>query len=78
MELRDVDSGSKVNERLRTDEPVESMHLLIIILIGNGGKRPSCIVVSSVSYLVSQILIISCQGNSGKENWKGSDRKSVV
>lgn len=27
VELRDVDSGNKVNERLRTDEAIESMSL---------------------------------------------------
>lgn len=30
VELRDVDSGNKVNERLRTDETVESTHLHLL------------------------------------------------
>ena len=30
MELRDVDSGNKVTERFRTDEAIESMHLVLI------------------------------------------------
>lgn len=40
MELRDVDSGSKVNERLRTDEPVESMNYFHV-LTKMGNKMPS-------------------------------------
>lgn len=36
VELRDVDSGNKVNERLRTDEAVESMYtdFLTICIFG--------------------------------------------
>lgn len=33
MELRDVDSGSKSNERFRTDETVESMHSTSLVAI---------------------------------------------
>ncbi|KAL3654766.1 hypothetical protein CASFOL_000552 [Castilleja foliolosa] len=53
VELRDLDSGSKVNERLRTDEKIESTHLLDIILIKIGKEQISKIFVQekSLTYL---------------------------
>ena len=36
VELRDIDSGNKVNERLRTDETVESiLHYHLIYFLAN-------------------------------------------
>lgn len=65
MELRDVDSGNKVNERLRTDEPVESMNSLLV-LTKMGNKRPSSLVVSFISYLISHKdqsrRVMKCKG----------------
>lgn len=52
MELRDVDSGSKLNERLRTDETVESMHSRHLPAEKWETKCP-----------VLQLIIFSCYSN---------------
>lgn len=44
VELRDVDSGNKVNERLRTDEAVESMYTDFLSICIYGALKYSILV----------------------------------